>query len=297
MNIQDLIGRDYTVIGHGRWLKTAEHDSLVIDTEKQMFYWNSKQIFGDAIDWLTKIKGYTFKDAKDAVGGLKKTLDNMPVRNRKEHKPSNSPAPYTALVDLFYEAGKNHRDYWYNERGYTDETIDNFKLGYTGTWYTIPVFVDGEFKNFQMRKPASETEHKRIAYWYANANPLPFNFSILPTAGNWVVLTEGPPDAIMLRQNGIPAVSHTGGAGYWNPEWINYFNDLTTVYIVYDNNEAGRLGAENVAKYFGGQARIYTFANYSDGYDITDFFKNGGVQKSFMKEIGLLSKPLVFGDF
>ena len=104
---------------------------------------------------------------------------------------------------------------------------------------------------------------------------LPFNFSTLRFT-DWVVLTEGPVDAIMLRQNNIPAVSQTGGAGTWNNEWLHHFINIKEVFVTYDNDEAGNRGAERVAKNLGiDRTRIYNYWDFADGFDTTDFFKEG----------------------
>jgi DNA primase len=88
-----------------------------------------------------------------------------------------------------------------------------------------------------------------------------------------VVLTEGPVDAIMLRQYDIPAVSQTTGSGYWNKAWNKYFAHLKAIWVVYDNDKAGKEHATKRAEAWGMRAKIYTFDDYPDGFDVTDFFK------------------------
>ena len=46
------MGEHYTLTGTGRYLKTKEHNSLVIDTHTGSYYWNSKSESGDIIDWV-----------------------------------------------------------------------------------------------------------------------------------------------------------------------------------------------------------------------------------------------------
>ncbi len=273
MDLKDLIGQDFTVTGHGRWLRTLEHDSLVIDTRRQIFFWNSRGISGDAYVWLTRIKNIPPLEAKRAIKDKKLILFGEIFTEDKK----NDVVVHEDLVEIFYINGKNHREYWYDVRGYTDETIDKFRLGFTGEWYTIPIFVDGSFKNFQCRKQ----EPKIVRPWYKGLGALPFNFSSLVFT-DWTVLTEGPVDAIMLRQNNIPAVSQTGGAGCWKPPWIHYFNDIKRIYIVYDNDEAGYEGARRTGKMFGTKARIYNMWKHDIGYDITQYFKDGNDVTSFL---------------
>jgi hypothetical protein len=180
-------------------------------------------------------------------------------------------------VETFYTYGKEHRDYWHNVRGYTTETVERFRLGYTGVWYTIPIFIEGTFRNFQCLR----YEPKGRKAWYVGMGALPFNFSILKLT-DWVVLTEGPVDAIMLRQNDIPAISQTGGAGTWKNEWLPYFMNTKQIYVTYDNDEAGNAGAERALDNLGTRALAYNFWDYKEGFDATDFFKEGGTKDEFL---------------
>ena len=276
MDLKELISQDFTITGHGRWLRTLEHDSLVIDVERQIFFWNSRGISGDAYGWLTRVKNISPLEAKRAIT----TKETVVFGKISTEDKKDDVVVHKDLVEIFYNNGKNNREYWSHIRGYTDETIDRFRLGFTGKWYTIPIYVDGSFRNFQCRREAP----KRVRPWYKGVGALPFNFSSLEFT-RWVVLTEGPVDAIMLRQHDIPAVSQTGGAGCWKPEWTPYFKDIEQVYIVYDNDEAGYEGARRTAQAFGTKAKIYNLWDSVAGHDVSKFFKEGKSVDLFMKRI------------
>lgn len=265
MSIEDIINKTHELHGKGRFLRAVDHDSLVVDRKRQLFFWNSRGIFGNTYAWLTKIMGFSIQEAKNAIATTEDIL--FPVSYTTHKK--NDVTPDTDLVEVFYLRGKGHREYWCDVRGYTEETVERFRLGYTGKWYTIPIYVDGHFKNFQClrHKP------KGRKAWYVGMGALPFNFATLRFT-DWVVLTEGPVDAIMLRQNNIPAVSQTGGAGTWNNEWLHYFIHLHEIFIVYDNDEAGNRGAERVAKNLGvDRTRIYNYWDFDAGFDTSDFLQ------------------------
>jgi DNA primase len=266
----DVIAEDYTIVGTGRYKKTDEHDSLVIDTIKDVFYWNSKDIAGDLFDWYVKIKGLSKTEAQNLVYKTPHIAINVYKTERKKVVVNDG------LVDAFFNLGKKNREYWYH-RGYTDSTIDLFRLGFTGDWYVIPIFVEGKFRNFQCRKP-----DKTMKHWYGGVGPLPFNMDYVKDLPEWV-LTEGPVDAIMCMQNGIPAMSTNTGAGYFRTRWISNFNSLERVYIVYDNDEAGVKGARKVGEIFGLRAKCYLFNDLRSGYDISDYFNEGGNSIEFME--------------
>jgi twinkle protein len=283
------MSEDFTLVGRGRYIRTAEHDSLVLDRDEQVFYWNSRELYGKAIDWLIKVRGMGFSEAKKFLG--KDYNIETPVVYKDYKDIENKPVvAFSPLVDVFHGNYLNVAspdDYWHKVRGYTDETISNFKLGiHKENIYTIPIFVDGEFANFQCRL----AEPKRIWSWYKGIGPVSFNFSILKLT-DWVVLTEGPVDAIMLRQWGIPAASQTGAAGYWNGSWINYFKKIRLIYVVYDNDDAGNGGAKNVAENLGlHRTKNYNMWDFEGKFDVTDYFKNGGSKEEFLNLLENKSK-------
>jgi hypothetical protein len=267
MSIEDIISKTHELHGRGRFLRSVDHDSLVVDRQRQLFFWNSRGIFGNSVDWLVKVMGVNIQEAKNAVANKEDDLFSGVYTTHKK----NDVKPDSDLVEVFYLRGKGHREYWYDVRGYTQETVERFRLGYTGKLYTIPIYVDGHFKNLQClrHKPKG-----RFA-WYKGLGALPFNFSMLKFT-DWVVLTEGPVDAIMLRQNNIPAVSQTGGAGTWSNQWLHYFIGIKEIFVTYDNDEAGNKGAKRVAKNLGlDRTRIYNYWDFADEFDTSDFFKKG----------------------
>jgi DNA primase len=282
--LEELISEDFTLTNlDKKYSKTMQHDSLVLDRENDVFYWNSKHIIGNAFTYLTKVRGY---NKSQAIQRLKNSVSGFSFGYEIDKNPEEKVVQYSPLVEIFYEYGKKFRDYWYNKRGYTDGTIAEFKLGYTGTWYTIPIFEHGEFVNFQARKDNPKT----VKHWYKGVGPHSFNFSILKLT-DWVVITEGPVDAIILRQNNIPAVSQTGGSGFWDREWNPAFATKRKIYVVYDNDETGKYHASKVAHQWG-RGRYYNFENYPYKYDITDYFKNGNTGEEFIQ---LLEKESING--
>ncbi len=263
--LEELIGEDYKVIGSdGRWAKTEEHSSLVIDREKDIFFWNSKGIVGDAFIYLTKVRGMPVHAAREFL-------------RAKDYKATyiftfTDKADVVALpelVTIFWENGKDNREYWYH-RGLTDDTINRFQLGYYEGWYTLPIFIDNTFRNFQLRKDNPKT----IRPWYRGVGPLLFNADIMKLT-DIIYITEGPVDAILLNQYGIPAISHTAGADGWNKEWFKYFINQKKIYLVYDNDDAGRNGAKKVAKELGVyRTKIYTFEGLKDKCDVVEYFRS-----------------------
>lgn len=61
VSVARQLGMDMKHIGKNYlWV---EHDSFVLNTKKNMFYWNSRQVGGDAIKLVQLMKKCSFKDA------------------------------------------------------------------------------------------------------------------------------------------------------------------------------------------------------------------------------------------
>lgn len=273
--LESLIEVDFGYKGNTNWGKSDEHSSLVVDRKREKWFWNSKGWSGNVLDYLILVRGMRKKDAQEFVNGL-------PSYKNSITEESGLETPYEKLVDFLWENGRTTRDYWYR-RCLQDNIIDRFSLGFYKDWFTIPIYVDGVFRNFQCRR---EIPEKAIKPWYKNVGPLPFNFSILQFVKK-VYITEGPVDAILLTQLGLPAISHTGGAYYgWNQSWYKYFFGTKEIIYIADNDKIGGhtswAGAIKVAKSLGeGRVRIIRFSDKPAKYDTVDFFRDGGTLEEF----------------
>lgn len=72
-----------------------------------------------------------------------------------------------------------------------------------------------------------------------------------------VLIAEGEFDALILEQMGYKAVA-CPGANVWQESWTGYFIDTKTVYVLFDNDSAGELGAKKIKDYIGHRAKIVT---------------------------------------
>lgn len=266
--LEKLVEQDFGIVFNGsRWARSAEHDSLVIDREKQLFYWNAQNVSGDAYVYLTRVRKLNPQDAKELLKnfGFSGTFIH-------EIKDGGETVVYPKLVDVFHEAiWKVDRSYFHN-RTITDETISRFKLGYSDGFYTIPIYQDGVFKQIQMRRDSP----KLIRNYYKDVGPLLFNSDILKLT-NKIFLTEGLIGAIVLNQNGIPAISMNIGCDGFQAAWVKYFIHQKEIYILFDNDIAGVKGAVRTAKILGEyKCKIYNFEDFDGkGYAVDDAFIDG----------------------
>ncbi len=102
----------------------------------------------------------------------------------------------------------------------------------------------------------------------------------------YVVVTEGEFDALSLVELGINAIA-TGGAT--NAKSFPYLDRYETVYLCYDNDEAGRRGAVKAGEYFGDKAKTVLLPEAKDPNDW--HVKHGGTTERFWEVVH--SNPLV----
>lgn len=285
--LQALVEEDFGYKKEGKgWGRGEERSSLVVDETKQVWYWNSEHKSGDALAYLIQIRGIEKKKARELLAIREKLAVGI-YSQPKEILPYY---PYEKLVDLFWELGKKDREYWY-KRKITDRTIDRYRLGNFEGWNLIPLYSNNQFVNFQCRRDVPE---KRIKFWYKvpDWKHVLINPELLNLVDT-IFITEAPTDAILLTQEGIPAVSQSGGSGHWNQAWYPLFSRVKDIYYIADNDEAGRRGAFKVATSLGeGRTHIYQFEGKREKYDTGDYFKEGGNAKEFKELVTKESKYL-----
>lgn len=267
----NLISQDYSLVRKGKFFTTEEHDSLVIDPQKALFFWNSKVVFGDALDYLIKVRGI---DRYQAIVMLGETSDEYEY----EAFETLPETPNPILVDIFYEYGKNYKDYWYNKRGYTDETIDKWKLGFTGKYHVIPIYQNGKFVNFQCRGKDAYG-NKITKPFYQGGEALPFNLDYMPKDKSIpIFICESPVEVIIMEQNGYHAIGNMFGAMSWQQEWSKLLFDREIIYICYDNDDAGRKGSKRTSELLQHNSYILDWPkNFPAKYDLTDLFIGNNV--------------------
>ena len=138
--IESVIAKDFAITGHGRRLATAEHPSLQIDVDRQEYWWwskgNDKDSHGDVINWVMSQNGWDFKTAIEHLCHLgnvaapdwskQDSTTRMTTRQRED--------ALTVASDVFHKwllADAAALDYCHG-RGWTDETIQRTRLGFTG---------------------------------------------------------------------------------------------------------------------------------------------------------------------
>lgn len=184
-----------------------------------------------------------------------------------------------------------------SQRGLTQNTINQFQLGWDGDSITIPIYDQlGKLTNIKHRRDPLKAEGGKLWSEPGSAAAL-FNISVLNKPQEFVVITEGEFDAMIGTQYGFPAVSGTGGAGTFKPEWVQHFDEVTKVYICYDTDEAGVAGAKRTASLLGDKALIIALPpSGEDKVDLTDYFTKLGKTAADFNELLKNAVPFASAD-
>jgi len=191
---------------------------------------------------------------------------------------------------------------WLNARGITDDSIEDYKLGYGKYygkyWITIPVRdTSGEPLFFKLRRlPADDDNPKspnKYMFWPKGSTSALFNVHSVAKDETLLLICEGEFDCIIAQQNGFPAVTSTAGAGTFNIDWLKAHRKLEKVYVAFDIDEAGDNGTKALveklnASYSGISIYKTTLPNeLGEGADITDYFVHNNGSPDDL--IGILS--------
>lgn len=140
-------------------------------------------------------------------------------------------------------------DFLRNTRGLKDETITEYQLG-SASKLTVdyPVFIYGDLLDIRSYNPTWKEDGSPKIKSQQGARPLLFPFDhwnkekdIKPT-----IITAGENDTLLARQEGFNALTTTMGEGNFPKSFVKMFKGMS-VYICYDCDEAGIMGAKKVA--------------------------------------------------
>ncbi len=181
-----------------------------------------------------------FTEVVDRLGGL-----NIAPLPQRTIKPKPEPTKQLSInletiLDWHETMPANRREYWL-KRGLFDQTINEFMLGWDGKRYTIPHLY--RLVPWGCKRRQSEIDDGVDAKYTSVAGSRAglFNADCLWHTDK-VVICEGEIDALLLNQWGYPAVSSTAGAGTFKAEWAQLFGHVRQIWILYDNDDAGRKG-------------------------------------------------------
>lgn len=158
------------------------------------------------------------------------------------------------------------------------EAVKKWKLGYNHDtdknqeWLIIPHYVGDKLYNIKYRTWFGKQKHfQRVP----NASTVFLNEEVLFTNPEYIVLCEGEKDAIVADHAGLKnVVGSTAGAGSFPERLINALQQIETIYIAYDGDEAGDEGKDKLIRRLGhNRVKVMEMPR---GKDIADCVKEFG---------------------
>ena len=185
--------------------------------------------------------------------------------------------PDTKLVEQYVaNLGSNNTasDYLHVRRGFTDETISNFKLGYDPVRdaITIPVYKRGELINIRYRHlnpkaTAKYTQEKGCEVWIYNEDGISKGQS-----KGGILITEGEFDCMSAWQAGFKNVISPASGKDSYGIWLELIDTIPRVYIAYDNDRPGKSSSLELAERIGTD-KSFEVLYPEDIKDANDYFK------------------------
>jgi hypothetical protein len=237
---------------------------------------------------------------KVRTGELPSNVISLQGKGSKAEEPdTRTPLPDDAQITRWHKqllASEPLLKYLREKRGIHDiKILNQLRIGYDrrSQRFTIPIFDEtGELVNVRMYKRNAKTSSFKMISWGPGWGEARVFGLDTVAANDDVLMCEGEWDRIVALQNGLPAVTHTGGAKVFKPEWAKFFKGKR-VYFAYDEDESGRLGAQKASRILEGKAEgTYGVSLDTDikGGDVTDFFLMGRTGKELRDRMDRAAK-------
>ena len=157
------------------------------------------------------------------------------------------------------------------EHGINEKSIAKFNLTEKDNRLVIPITNSkGQFSYNKYRyMDFNPTNPQSVKYTFdSGSHPTLFNMSNAQNRG-YVVFTEGEIDCIKLDQEGIVAVSTTGGAATFKEEWVELFLNKN-IFLCYDNDKAGIEAIKKILPLFDENVKVIELPE--DIKDVCEYF-------------------------
>lgn len=225
--------------------------------------------------------------------------DTRTVHLKMGKQDSEADPLFYAIADVFHkflvEGRRRNRLHWLHERGLSLSTIYLFKLGHDGARFSIPIYDrKGQLVSIRYRRddfygtldwkeddlekytshPGRDNSMHLYPEWLLNGKDEPF------FGTDYVVVTEGEFDAMLLIQNDIPAITMTNGAGRIKhiPELLaEHYPHIKKVFGATDMDLVGGTAAAELGHYCLFHGLEYEALTWPNEYkDVTELYQAGG---------------------
>ncbi len=204
------------------------------------------------------------------------------------------------LLDLalqYHDALPQRIRAYLHSRGITDEVIDTNILGWNGWRITIPIYNrQGEVVFFRLAKDPDDTRPAPKMISSPGSTVELYGWDEVLKRPQEILICEGEFDRLVLQAQGFAAVTSTGGVATFRPEWADQIKQIEKVYICFDNDQAGRNGAQVVALMIPHAKIVEWPQEIGEGGDVTDFFVRLKRQREDFLKLLRNAKPATFSS-
>lgn len=243
---------------HGNYYRET-HASAHINPDKDVFHCKVCALGISEAAFVQRVEGVSYKDALKTISMMENTITNGEWSVHVDNLKNSS-----AMVEV-YKLG-------------LESVVDTLQLGFIGAGIEFPVFMYGELMD--VRTYNADTQPKVKGRPHSTNLIVPFDLWRTNTEQP-TILAAGEKDMAILRTLHFNAITFTGGEQSFPKLFKHSFKDRH-VYIMYDNDDAGREGAKKAAHFIkeaGGFPHIVT-GHYAvcteKGEDIHDYIKKYG---------------------
>jgi DNA primase len=199
------------------------------------------------------------------------------------------------LLDLalqYHDALPERIRKYLNGRGIPDEIIESHILGWKGWRITIPIYNrQGEVTFFRLAKDPDDSWPSAKMLSSAGSSVELYGWDEVLKHPKEIIICEGEFDRLVLQAQGFAAVTSTGGAATFRPQWAEAIRQIENVYICFDRDNAGRNGAQVVALMIPQAKLVELPEQVGEGGDVTDFFVRLGKTRDDFQKLLQSAKP------
>lgn len=190
------------------------------------------------------------------------------------------------VATRYHEAVPERIRLYLNGRGIHDEILELHLIGWDGQRITIPIFDrDGQLAYLKLAKDPEDLSGSPKMLVPPGAPTELYGWERLRATPERIMICEGEFDRLVLEGQGFAAVTSTGGAGVFRPEWADAFREIPEVYVCFDHDDPGQRGAERVARLIPQAKLVELPIEVGVGGDITDYFVRLGKTREYFLQL------------
>ena len=182
----------------------------------------------------------------------------------------------TNLIDValqHHDALPKRIRQYLNRRGIPDHIINSNILGWNGWRITIPIYNrEGEVTFFKLAKDPHDHRPAPKMLTSPGAGVELYGWDKVLQRPQQIIICEGEFDRLVLEAQGFFAVTSTGGAATFRPEWAKAIRSIPQVYACFDRDQAGLNGAMLVTLMIPHAKMVALPSDVGEAGDITDYF-------------------------